>query len=237
MPAADQRLRDPGRGPGRYDECLTTERASALSRRAAADGTTLAAEVAHAQWESPTRTGPLMIGDSVTWRGGDELARLLPGLTVDAEPARRPNELTARLRAHLSHHGSPAGLIVELGTNPAQGYARRDLAAALRGLPSWTPVLLVAPYVETSSDPVVVSAWSQRFSGWMRSIAAGRPRTCVADWPAYVRAHPGLLQDGIHPQNTAEVSRRPGSSSSGPTAEASRAARPAEAAHLPSSCL
>jgi hypothetical protein len=26
----------------------------------------------------------------------------------------------------------------------------------------------------------------------------------VADWPAYVKAHPGLLQDGNHPQNAAE---------------------------------
>ncbi len=190
--------------PGRYDECLTGQRAAALSQRAAADDTTLAAEVARAQWAPPSSSGPLMIGDSVTWRGGDELARLLPDLTVDGEPARRPTELPARLEAYRSRHGSPAGLIVELGTNPAQGYARRDLAEALRSLPGRTPVLLVAPYVETASDPVVVSAWSQRFGGWMRSVAAGRPHTCVADWPAYARAHPGLLQDGIHPQNAAE---------------------------------
>jgi hypothetical protein len=190
--------------PGRYDECLTAERAASLSQRAAADRTTMATEVARTQWLPPSRPGPLMVGDSVTWRGGDELARLRPGLTVDGEPARRPTELPARLEAFRSRNGPPTGLIVELGTNPAQGYERRDLAAALRALPGGTPVLLVAPYVETSTDPVVLSAWSQKFGGWMRSLAAGRPHTCVADWPAYVRAHPGLLQDGIHPQNTAE---------------------------------
>jgi hypothetical protein len=38
----------------------------------------------------------------------------------------------------------------------------------------------------------------------MRSVAAGRPGSCVADWPAYVRAHPGLLQDGTHVRNDAE---------------------------------
>jgi hypothetical protein len=63
----------------------------------------------------------------------------------------------------------------------------------------------VLPYVEVSSEPVVVSAWSQRFGTWMNSIAAERPDTCVADWPAYVRSHPGLLQDGIHPRNDAEA--------------------------------
>ena len=40
--------------------------------------------------------------------------------------------------------------------------------------PDGTPVMLVLPYVEVSSDPVVVSSWSRQFGGWMRSVAAGR---------------------------------------------------------------
>jgi lysophospholipase L1-like esterase len=97
------------------------------------------------------------------------------------------------------------GLIVELGTNPASGFGRGDLAATARSLPASTPIMFVLPYVELGSDPVVVSSWSQRVDGWMRSVAADRSNTCVADWPAYVRSHPGLLQDGIHPRNDAEV--------------------------------
>ena len=191
---------------GRYDECLTLARTAALSRQAAAHGTTLAAELGARQRRSEhTSGGVLMVGDSVTWRGNDELARLLPALTVDAVPARRPTELAARLQAFRSQHGQPTGLVVELGTNPAAGFGRGDLAAAVGGLPTRTPVLLVLPYVEVSSDPVIVSSWSLRFEGWMRSIAAGRSDTCVADWPAYVRLHPGLLQDGIHPRNDAEA--------------------------------
>lgn len=190
---------------GRWDQCLTRDRAAALTARAAAQGSTLAHQVALLQRQVwGTSGGALLVGDSVTWRGGDELARLLPGLAVDGEPARRPTELAARLAAYRTRHGEPAGLVVELGTNPAQGYRRRDLAAAVRSLPAGTPLLLVLPYVESSTDPVVVSAWSQRFGGWMRSVAAARSRTCVADWPAYVRAHPGLLQDGVHPRNDAE---------------------------------
>ena len=190
---------------GRYDECLTTARVAALSRQAAAHGTTLAAEVAALQrLAEPRSDGMLMIGDSVGWRGNDELARLRPELAVDAEPARRPTELADRLDAFRAKHGRLAGLIVELGTNPAPGFRRSDLAAAVRSVPTEAPVMLVLPYVEVSSDPVVVSSWSQQFDGWMRSVAAGRPHTCVADWPAYVRSHPGLLQDGIHPRNDAE---------------------------------
>jgi hypothetical protein len=190
---------------GHYDECLTTERAEALSRQAVSDGRTLASEVGHRQ-TAVSRGGVLMVGDSVGWRGSDELARLEPGLTVDAEPGRRPAELSARLRAFRAHHGEPDGLVVELGTNRSPGFRRRDLAAALRSLPWTTPVMLVLPYVEAPGDPVAVSPWSQRFDGWMRSVASGRAHTCVADWPAYVRAHPGLLQDGIHPWNADEAS-------------------------------
>ena len=160
---------------GRYDECLTTARVAALSRQAAAHGTTLAAEVAALQrLAEPRSDGMLMVGDSVSWRGSDELARLRPELTVDAEPARRPTELAARLDAFRAEHGQLAGLVVELGTNPAPGFGRRDLADAVRSLPTGTPVMLVLPYVEVSSDPVVVSSWSRQFGGWMRSVAAGR---------------------------------------------------------------
>ncbi len=191
---------------GRYDECLTTARVAELTRQAAVHGTTLAAEVAAQQRRAkPSPGGLLMLGDSVSWRGSDELARLRPELTVDAEPARRPTELATRLDAFRAERGEPAGLVVELGTNPAPGFKRRDLAAAVRSLPATTPVMFVLPYVEVASDPVVASSWSRQFDGWMRSVAAGRPHTCVADWPAYVRSHPGLLQDGTHPRNDAEA--------------------------------
>ena len=191
---------------GRYDECLTPALAEALSREAARDGTTLASVLADRQRRAPvSQVGALMVGDSVTWRGNDELARLQPELTVDGEPARRPTELPARLEAFRAQHGQPTGLIVELGTNAAPGFGRRDLAAAARSLPAGSPVMFVLPHVEVGNDPVVVSSWSQRFGGWMRSVAAGRQHTCVADWPAYVRSHPGLLQDGIHVRNDAEA--------------------------------
>jgi hypothetical protein len=190
---------------GRYDECLTTPAAEALSRQAARNGSTLAAELAERQRLAPaSQGGVLVVGDSVTWRGGDELAGLDPALTVDAEPGRRPTELKAALRTFQARHGQPGGLVVELGTNRAPDYGRRDLADALRTLPAHVSVLLVLPYVEVAGDPLAASPWSVRVGGWMRSVAAGRADTCAADWPAYVRAHPGLLQDGIHPWHGAE---------------------------------
>lgn len=190
---------------GRDDECLTPGRAASLTARAQQRGTTLASEVAARRRRTPVATGGvLLVGDSVGWRGSDELARLAPALTVDAEPGRRPTELAGRLRAFEARHGRPDGLVVELGTNHAAGFDRERLADVVRSLPAGTPVLLVLPYAEASGAPLTATAWSQRVGGWMRSVAAGRERTCVGDWPAYVRAHPGLLQDGIHPWHAAE---------------------------------
>lgn len=175
---------------GAYDVCVTPARAAALtSRQLVREQRTRAAG------------GVLVVGDSVSWRGGDELAGLYPGMVVDGEPGRRPSELAARLDAYRATHGRLTGLVVELGTNTAPGYGRRDLAATLRTVAPATPVMLVLPYVRGGAGN---SASARRFGSWMRSLAAYRDHACVADWPAYVRANPGLLQDGIHTRNDAE---------------------------------
>ena len=211
---------------GFYDECLTPERVDELSELANASGTTLPHQVAlrsslqcaHRPASAfvdgqcvrdasavPTGGGTLIVGDSITWRGGDELTLLEPRWTIDAEPARPATELAARLADSRSRRGDPSGLVVELGTVPAPGFSRRDLTAAVRTLPRTTQVMLVLPYVEVRTEPtVVVSPQSRRVGGWMRALARSRARTCVADWPAYVRAHPGTLQDGVHAGRDAE---------------------------------
>jgi hypothetical protein len=40
----------------------------------------------------------------------------------------------------------------------------------------------------------------------MRAIVNSRGRACVADWPAFARSRPGLLQDGVHVKNNLETS-------------------------------
>ena len=210
---------------GYYDECLTTERALELVQRSAVEGSTLEAEVAvRSSTQCPYRPGHVfvdgacvadpsfrpsgggvvMIGDSLTWRGSDELGRLRPSFTLDGEPARPPTELASRLAAFRTGHGDPDGLIIELGTVPAKTFGRHDLEKAVRGVPRGTKVMLVLPYYELNSDPVVVTPQSRKVDGWMRDLARSRPKTCVADWPAYVRSHSGVLQDGVHTTHAAE---------------------------------
>ncbi len=210
---------------GYYDECITTARAVELVQRSALDGLTFEAEVALRSSTQcahrpghvfvndqcvedagfvPSGGGVLMIGDSLTWRGSDELGRLRPAFTLDGEPARPPTELASRLAHFRAGHGQPDGLIIELGTVPASRFGRHDLVKAVRSVPRATQVMLVLPHFELSSHPVVVTPQSRRVDGWMRDLARSRPGTCVADWPAYVRSHPGILQDGVHTKHAAE---------------------------------
>ena len=210
---------------GYYDECLTLGRAVELVQQAAVDGSTLEAEVSlrsatqcpHRPGQvyvdgrcvadptfTPAGGGVLMIGDSLTWRGSDELGRLRPSFTLDGEPARPPTELASRLDHFRSGHGQPDGLVIELGTVPAKEWSRDDLAQVVRSLPDETTVMLVLPYYELRSHPLVVTPQSKQVDGWMRAIARSRKKTCTADWPAYVHRHPGTLQDGVHTKHPVE---------------------------------
>ncbi len=146
----------------------------------------------------------LVIGDSISWRGGDELVRRKGDWTVDAEPARPATELARQLDAFRAVHGQPDGLVIELGTVPSPGFRQRDLRAVLRTLPATTRVMLVLPHFEVRTDPVVVSPQSKKVGAWMRAAAKDRKDTCTADWPSYVAQHRGILQDGVHPTRAAE---------------------------------
>ena len=210
---------------GYYDECLTMARAAELVQRSVVDGSTLEAEVSlRSSTQCPYRPGHVfangacvadpnfrpsvggvvMIGDSLTWRGSDELGGLRPSFTLDGEPARPATELASRLASFRAGHGEPDGLIVELGTVPARTFGRDDLVKAVRSVPRGTTVMLVQPYFELHSDPVVVTPQSRKVAGWMRDLARTRPKTCVADWPSYVGSHPGILQDGVHTTHAGE---------------------------------
>jgi hypothetical protein len=210
---------------GYYDECITLARAEELVQQSAVDDLTLEEEVSlrsstqcpyrpgHVFLDDecvadptarPTGGGVLMIGDSLTWRGSDELGRLRPTFTLDGEPARPPTELASRLALFRSGRGEPDGLIIELGTVPARTFARNDLVQAVQSVPRGTKVMLVLPYFELNSNPVVVTPQSRKVDGWMRDLAGSRKNSCVADWPAYVRSHPGILQDGVHTKHAAE---------------------------------
>jgi hypothetical protein len=208
--------------PEAWDECVTPARRRQLERIALETGTPL--RVVAAQ-RSPAlcalrdnteyvdgrcratdppplaegaRTGTLLVGDSLSWRGSNELAGLRSRWRLDAVPGRPVTQLTARVRHHLEVRGAPETLVVALGTNPRASWRKRDYVAAVGLLPAETRVLFVTPY----RDPAQSSAWAVRrleaYDRWMREIAATRPGTCLADWRGLVATRPELLVDGTH---------------------------------------
>ena len=209
---------------GEYDECLRPATVQRLRALAARHGTTLEREASRRSRTlcssrprhryvdglcvrgrpAVARGGDLLVGDSITWRGTDELGRLQPDLVIDGMPARQPDDLRGRLARYRADHGDPDGLVVELGTNRNRRYDESDLRADIGSLPADTVVMLVLPYRADRGRPPVVTASSTRFAGWMSAVAAARPRTCVADWRAVVDRRPDVLGDGVHPGPTQE---------------------------------
>jgi len=209
---------------GYYDECLTPARVKALIGYARSEGSTLEAEASlrsdlqcqfrpesayvdgkcvSAPGSRPATGGIVMVGDSLTWRGTDELSRLRGTFTIDGEPARQISELRSRLDDYQALYGVPKGVIVALGAvPPPKGFGKSDLAKVIKGLPSTADVMFVMPYAELV--PGKATKNTQTIVGWMKSIAKGRRKTCLADWPSYVRGHQGILQDGVHVKHSAE---------------------------------
>jgi hypothetical protein len=209
---------------GYFDECMTSERVRYLTSAADRHRTSLATEAAlHSSTQCgnrpehkivndmcvaapgtrPSHGGVLMVGDSLTWRGTDELARLRPTYTIDGEPARQISDLKSRLDYYVAGHGEPTGLIIAMGAvPPPKSFGRSDLSRVVKSLPRSTDVMFVLPYAEfapgkPTKGPTIIASW-------MKSIAKGRGNMCLADWPSFVRAHRGILQDGVHVKHPSE---------------------------------
>ncbi|SFI30675.1 SGNH/GDSL hydrolase family protein [Nocardioides psychrotolerans] len=205
----------------RWDECVTPSRRRDLERIARRTGTTLrivalqrsrtlCALRDHTSYVDgicrsvpPTTTqgppsGTLLVGDSLSWRANDELARLRPQWTLDGLPGRRVSQLLVRIRDHLATQVAPSTLVVALGTNSTTSWTKQDYLDATALVPEETRVLFVTPYrADVGNDAAAVSRVDS-YDRWMREITAARPHTCLADWRSLVVDDPDLLVDGTH---------------------------------------
>lgn len=210
---------------GWYDECLRPRRVAQLQRIAKANGTSVEHEAALRSETlcayrpghvfasgvcQPRRTaavqagGTLLVGDSLTWRGTDELGGRAPDISLDGLPSRQLRDLSVRLDRFRLDHGEPANLIIELGTNRDRTYSEQDLRQDIASLPTSTLVMFVLPYRADRAVPSHVQQSSISYSDWMTALAAERPLTCIANWRAIVEKHPGVLGDGVHPRPALE---------------------------------
>lgn len=210
---------------GYYDECLTPKRVRelrriaeneqvSLERAASLRSEALCASRPHHEFREgrcvhvKVPTGPqggvLLVGDSITYRGTDELAPRAAELVIDGSPGRRLSDLEDRLAWFRSGRGQPDGLILELGTNTSRGFTESDLRRILVSLPPETPLMMVLPF-RSDPDTHEVIRFTKRYGRWMRDFAKSREDTCIADWPALIKHHPKLLVDGVHLTRTGET--------------------------------
>ena len=115
----------------------------------------------------------MLIGDSIAWRGTDELGRMRPAFHLDGMPSRRLTDLEPGLDAFRLDHGDPDGLIVELGTNSDTDFDKGDLDSILDSLPAETLVMLVLPYRQNPHAPPKIQPQSTRYAMSMRDISQG----------------------------------------------------------------
>lgn len=208
--------------PEAWDECVTPARRRELERIAGKEGVSLRVV---AERRSPVlcalrdnteyvggqcratdpaplaegvRKGTLLVGDSLSWRGSNELARLRPRWRLDAVPGRPVTQLPSRVRRYLAARGAPETLVVALGTNPRASWRKRDYVAAVALVPAETRVLFVTPYRDPATSSALAVARLAAYDRWMREITATRPGTCLADWRDRAATHPDLLVDGTH---------------------------------------
>jgi len=143
-------------------------------------------------------SGTLLVGDSLSWRGNDELAALRPEWALDALPGRRVTQLGSRIRDYLRGHVAPSTLVIALGTNPSTSWSKQDYVDAAALVPEDTRVLLVTPYRAAEGNDARPVARIETYDRWMREIAASRPLTCLADWRTMAIDRPEVLVDGTH---------------------------------------
>ena len=153
--------------------------------------------------EPAVRDNVVVVGDSITWRGTNELATLEPDWVIDGSSGRQVDALTQRLDAYRAAWGEPGGVIFALGTNGRTGWTEQQFRDSIATLPADVPVLFVTPFREPggAGRPQL----STVYAGWMQRLITERPATCLADWRAAVSTDNALLVDGVHPTSVGEV--------------------------------
>lgn len=152
------------------------------------------------------RPSVMMIGDSITAWGEPYLRRLHATWEVSAVPGRNVCTAPYRVRERLMNPSPLRLLVIALGTNACPGWGDADYRALTRMVPASTRVLFVTTWRSAAVFPTARTDYRRRaviqphYSATMRSIAATRPGTCVADWARWAAPRYRVAtRDGVHP--------------------------------------
>jgi hypothetical protein len=147
----------------------------------------------------PVGSYTLVIGDSLSNLGREELAKYRPTWRVDGVNGRKVTALPGRIDAAVANHGgkAPGTLVVALGTNEAAEWAGSDYRVVRSKLPG-TRIVFVTPYRDAAVYGPERARVVAGYAYYMLRLANGDPRACVVPWAEAVGASPWLLRDGVH---------------------------------------
>ena len=146
----------------------------------------------------------VLIGDSISKMGRNELAVLAPHWTLDTISGSRVPTLQPRLAQYVKDNGRPERVVIALGTN-ARFATKQLYLDAVATLPRSTEVVFVTSYRNRAHVSGHFVFRMKQISGWMRSMAEDSPRTCFVPWrEAMLRSGGRLLYDGTHPGPTGQ---------------------------------
>lgn len=155
--------------------------------------------------EAAVGTYTILIGDSLSNYGKEELKSYRPTWQIDAINGSSPATLSGRIDKAITNNGGkhPNNIIVELGTNYSSSFKPEDYRIVRNKLPN-TRILFVTP----GRDPFVVGQESAQraaaYAYYMIRLANVDKRMCIVPWAEAVAANPGLLRDGVHATPEAE---------------------------------
>lgn len=137
-----------------------------------------------------------MVGDSVTYLGMDDIeGRVDRPWRIIGIPGSLVSDMPGFIQDRLNMGPAPKRMVIALGTNAFRGWDISDFRQSLALLPASTVVVLIEPYRDprffepgstpAARDPALISRYVQM----MRTLAAERPRTCVAPWRTWAQRH------------------------------------------------
>lgn len=159
----------------------------------------LAVRPTSAAGAAPVGSYTLVIGDSLSNLGREELAAYRPTWRVDGVNGRKVTALPGRIDAAIVNHGgkAPATLVVALGTNEDAAWAGSDYRVVRSKLPG-TRIVFVTPYRDAAVFGEDRSRVVAGYAYYMLRLANSDLRACVVPWAEAVAASPWLLRDGVH---------------------------------------
>jgi hypothetical protein len=130
------------------------------------------------------------IGDSVMLAAASDLARLVPGIKVDAEVGRSVSAAIDVLRGHRDAGSLGDAVLIHIGNNsPFTASQFNEMIELLAGVRRVVFVNLTVPRDwETSNNAVLANG------------VARYPNAELVDWHRASADHPEFFQDGVHLQ-------------------------------------